>query len=79
MITVTLRKFKQFNLQINNLTWKYLMKPSVLLNFAKRDIPWLSNGLQLPHKTVCCERIVGSNIEKLCILLKELSYHCRLS
>ena len=55
------------------------MKPSVLLNFAKRDIPWLSNGLQLPQKTVCCERIVGSNIEKLCILLKELSYHCRLS
>ena len=38
--------------------------------FAKRDIPRLSDALQLPHKIVCCERIFISNIEALCIFLK---------
>ena len=65
-----------------------MMKPSLLLNFIfqrererERDIiPRLSEALQLPHKIVCCQETVANNIEALHILLlKKLSYTCRLS
>ena len=79
MITVNLGKFN-FIKSIPNLTWKYLMKPSVLLNFVyRRDIPRLSDALQLLHKIVCCQETVANKIEALCILLKRLSYPCRFS
>ena len=47
----------------------------------ERDIiPRLSEALQLPHKIVCCQETVANNIEALHILLlKKLSYTCRLS
>ena len=47
--------------------------------FAKINIPWLSYTLQMSHKIVCCQRTVVNNIETLCMLLKRLSYPCRLS
>ena len=56
------------------------MKPSVLLNFLyRRDIPRLSDALQLLHKIVCCQETVANKIEALCVLLKRLSYPCRFS
>ena len=65
-----------------------MMKPSLLLNFIfqrerereREIIPRLSEALQLPHKIVCCQETVANNIEALHILLlKKLSYTCRLS
>ena len=57
------------------------MKSSVLLNFVlqKRNIQRLSDALKLPRKIVYCQGTVAHNIEALCILLKILSYPCRLS
>ena len=47
--------------------------------FARGDISRLSDTLQLPYKTVCCQGIRVNNIETLCILFKRLSHTCRLS
>ena len=68
MITVSLGKFT-CTISITN------------FRFAERDIiPRLSEALQLPHKIVCCQETVANNIEALHILLlKKLSYTCRLS
>ena len=56
------------------------MKPSVTeFRFAERKYSTLSEALQLPHKTVCCQETVANNIEALCISLKSLSCPCRLS
>ena len=54
----------------------------LLLNFVlqKVIIPRLSEACQLPQKIVCCQETVSNDIEVLCILLlKRLSYLCRLS
>ena len=77
MITVNLGKFT-FTIRITNLYRKYL---NTEFRFAERDIiPRLSEALQLPHKIVCCQETVANNIEALHILLlKKLSYTCRLS
>ena len=63
---------------ITNLYWKYL---NTEFRFAERDIiPRLSEALQMPHKIVCCQETVANNIEAFHILLlKKLSYTCRLS
>ena len=67
---VNLGKFT-FTISITNLRCKYLMKPSLLLNFVlhKVIIPRLSEACQLPHKIVCCQATVSNDIEALCILL----------
>ena len=77
MITVNLGKFT-FTIRITNLYWKYL---NTEFRFAERDIiPRLSEALQLPYKIVCCQETVANNIEALYkLLLKRLSYPCRLS
>ena len=78
MITANPGKFT-LTKRITNLTWKYLMKPSVLLNLVlQKDVPQLSQALQVPHKIVCCQETVVNNIVALCVLLKRLSYPCRL-
>ena len=81
MITVNLRKFtftlyNQFKLEIFDEA-QFVTE----FRFAERDIiSRLSEALQLPHKIVCCQETVANNIEALHILLlKKLSYTCRLS
>ena len=69
-------KYNQFKLQIFDEA-QFVTESRL----AERDIsPRLSEALQLPHKIVCCQETVANNIEALCILLlKRLSYLCRLS
>ena len=45
--------------------------------FAKQDIPFLADVLQLPNVFTCYQRTVSTRIEGLCILLKRLAYPCR--
>ena len=78
MIKVSLGKFT-FTISIINLSCKYLMKRSLLLNLVwQKEI--LFHGCLKHFKIVCCQETVANNIEALCILLlKRLSYPCRLS
>ena len=38
--------------------WKYEAKYVSEFRFGERDIPRLSEALQLPHKIVCCQETV---------------------
>ena len=51
----------------------------VEFRFTKPDIQRLADALHLSEKVVCTQGTVCDKIEGLCILLKRLSYPCRLT
>ena len=75
MITFSLGKFTLTKRIINFDEAKCV----TVFRFTERDIPRLSEALQRPHIIVSCQEVVADNIEAVCILLKRLSYPCRLS
>ena len=45
----------------------------------RQDLPRLSQALQVPPVFRCEQRSICDSMEGLCILLKRVAYHCRLS
>ena len=79
MIAIDLGKFN-LTKSITKLTWKWLIKPSVLINFALQEEIFHDCLIHFSCLIkVCCQGISVNNIETLCILFKRLSHTCRLS
>ena len=51
----------------------------VAFRFFKNDVYMLKDVLEIPDEITCCNRLVVSGIEALCILLKRFSYPIRYS
>ena len=47
--------------------------------FAKLDVPYVANLLELPDKLTCYNRTAAGKEEALCIMLRKLSSPCRYS
>ena len=66
--------YEQFNLDAMNAA-----ECEAEFRVEKQDLPRLSQTLQLPPVFRCEHRCICDSMEGLCILLKRVAYHCRLS